>query len=332
MFNILPGNNWDEFLYDLIFIYLGLTLAYTIYSLIRMYIIEKRTNDVASGRARMLKLQKEGRYTQIPVYSMEEMSQDKNKEDVRLFCFPNDTGEKSKVLLILPGGGYAHCCTKEEGYPVAAALNEAGYTAFILEYRTGRKCTPFGPVEDVGRALQFIQMNQDKFNVTMENYAIIGFSAGGNLAAMFASHKYGYMDFNLPKPACVILGYPWTCVNDWLQHPYWNIWIGIMGIWLSNRGSIHMFGINHMIKGRAALDVQKYIAEDYPPVFMFSGSHDVLVPASRHADVFDECLDKYDVKHVYQKYFGLPHGIGLGKNTKAEKWLKEALEFWESNC
>ena len=325
----LPGDTISEFLYALLVVYLILSLVLTLYSVIRMRLVEKKTNDVKSGRNRVLELRKQGRYTQMPVYSIEEMGADKHKEDVRLFCFPNDAGKKSKFIIILPGGGYAHCCTKEEGYPVAAALNEMGYTAFILEYRTGLDCTPFGPMEDLGNALKLISNNQDKFNVTMDDYAIMGFSAGGNLASIFASHEHGYEEFGVPRPKTVILGYPWTAVNDWLSHTYWNIWFGLMGIWLSFRGNFYMFGFKHIKLGKGALDVKRYIDSDFPDTYMFSGSLDILVPASRHADTLEEAFKKNGVRYKYQKYFGLPHGIGLGKNTRAQGWLQEAVDFWE---
>ncbi len=323
------GNTSGEIARNILIIYLALTLIYTLYSIIRMYYIEHKTNDVALGRKRLVELHKSGRFVSIPVYSMDEMKEDKHLEDVRLIRFPNDTGEQKPFVMILPGGGYAHLCTKEEGYPVAAAFNTMGYTAFILEYRTGLKCTPFGPMEDVGQALRLIADNADKWNVTMEGYALVGFSAGGNLAAIFASNYHGYRDYDLPKPATIMLGYPWTCVNDWLRHPYWNIWIGLLGLWLSNRGSIFMFGPHHMIKGRRSLDAQRYVEDDYPPVYMFSGSQDTLVPASRHADVFAESLEAHGISYQYDKFFGLPHGIGLAKGTKAEVWLQHAVDFWK---
>ena len=43
---------------------------------------------------------------------------------------------------------------------------------------------------DLGIALKLISDNLDKFNVVMDDYALIGFSAGGNLAGIFASHKF----------------------------------------------------------------------------------------------------------------------------------------------
>ena len=326
----LFANGIGETIRTLLIAYLIFTFLFTVYSIARMYYIEHKSNDRKGGRARVKALQATGRLMQFPVYSMEEMGRDKHKRDVKLMFFPADTPKSKRFAMILPGGGYAHLCTKQEGYPVAAALNRMGVNAFVLEYRAGRDCEPFAPMEDLGVALRLIQDNLEKFNVEMDKYALIGFSAGGNLAGIFASDSHGYLDYDLPKPGAVILGYPWTCVNDWLHHPYWNIWIGLMGIWLSNRGSFYMFGVRHMRKGRELLDVQKYIKEDYPPTFMYSGSWDVLVPASRHADVFDTALKKNDIKHIYEKYFGVPHGIGLGIHTKAEGWLERAVDFWAS--
>ncbi len=331
MHNIyLFANGMGETIRTLIVAYFLLSFVFTIYSIGRMYYIEHKSNDVKGGRARMKALQATGRFIQMPVYSMQEMAQYKKKRDVKLMFFPADAPRDKRFIMILPGGGYAHVCTKEEGYPVAAALNRMGINAFILEYRTGHDCETFAPMQDLGEALSLIRDNQEKFNVTLDGYALMGFSAGGNLAGIFASHKFGYMDYQLPRPAAIILGYPWTCVNDWLNHPYWNIWIGLVGVWLSNRGSYYMFGIRHIRKGREILDVKNYIEDDYPPTFMYSGSWDVLVPASRHADVFESALKTHNVKHVYEKYFGVPHGIGLGLHTKAEGWLNNAVDFWDN--
>lgn len=328
----LFANGLGEAIRTIIFVYLILTFVFTVYSIARMYYIEHISNDVKGGRARVKELKATGRFSQIPVYSMEEMKTNKHKRDVRLMYFPADNPTSKKFAMILPGGGYAHLCTKQEGYPVAAALNKKGINAFVLEYRAGRDCEPFAPMEDLGMALRLIQDNLEKFDVVMEGYSLIGFSAGGNLAGIFSSHKFGYLDYQLPKPTTIILGYPWTCVNDWLQHPYWNIWIGLMGVWLSNRGSFYMFGISKIKSGRRLLDVQKYIEDDYPSTFMFSGSWDVLVPASRHADVFEAALTEHNVNHIYEKYFGVPHGIGLGRKTKAAGWLDKAVLFWEGFC
>ncbi len=328
--SLFPGGSIKNFIIYVLITWLIFSFILTIYLIVRMYIIEHKANDIKYGRQRILFLRKAGKFKQMPIYSMEEMHRNKKLEDVRLSVFPNYTGVRDRFVLILPGGGYAHCCTKQEGYPTAAYFNELGYTAFVLEYRTGFKCSPYGPMEDVAKALQFIEKHQLEFNVFMEDYALVGFSAGGNLASIFASdtHEHGYKALGSKRPGTVILGYPWTNVSHWAQHPYWNIWIGLLGIWLSERGFFYMFGLNHTTNKRKSLCVQYYISENYPPTFLMSGGIDMLVPASRHADILKAALDEKGIKNEYKMFFRLPHGIGIGRNTPAQNWLTEAASFW----
>ena len=327
----MPGNTWGEIIYNFIIIYLVLSFALTCYSVIRMYVVKHHCNGIKYGKKRIKNLVSQGRFRQMPIYSMEEVRENKDLRTVRPSFFPNDTGEKTRYVLILPGGGYAHCVTTEEGYPVAAKLNEMGYSVFVLEYRTRFHCSAYAPMEDVSRAVKYIEEHKEEFNVDTKDYALCGFSAGGNLAGVYAGHQHGYDHYGTEKPGAIILGYPWTNISHWLDHPYWNIWKGLLGIWLSERGLIYMFRMHRSREKLDSLCVQKQVTPDYPPTYMFSGGRDVLVPASHHAEVLEDALEEQGVRYKYRRFFSLPHGIGLGLGTKAEGWLKEAVKFWEES-
>ncbi len=327
----MPGNTWGEILYNFIIIYLVLTFVYTLYAVIRMYVVKHRCNGVSYGKARIKKLVSEGRFKQVPIYSLDEIRANKDLRSVRLSVFPNNTGERTKYVLILPGGGYAHCVTREEGYPVAAKFNDMGYSVFVLEYRTGFQCSAYAPMEDVAQAIRYIEAHQEEFNVELDNYALCGFSAGGNLAGIYGSLSHGYKDYGTRKPGALMLGYPWTNMQHWMDHPYWNIWKGLLGIWLSERGFIYMFGRHSSLEKRRSLCVQNVVTPDYPPTYMFSGGRDVLVPASHHAEILEKALEDQGVTYKYRRYVTLPHGIGLGLGTGAENWILEAVKFWENN-
>lgn len=323
---------WADSIGQLILIllrdYLLFTLSLTIALIIHMYAVERKANDRKRGRARIDALLSAGRYRQIPLYTNEEIQDNKALGVVRLTVFPNDTGEKKKYAIVCPGGGYAHLCTKQEGYPVAAYLNELGYTAFLLEYRTGRKCSPHAPMHDLYRAVKHITEHADEYNVEKEDYAVIGFSAGGNLAGIYGSAIYGFEKYGTIKPGALIMGYPWTNVNHWLSHPYWNPWQALLSVWVSERCNWFMFGFPTKKADRESLCVQNFITETYPPVFMYAGGQDILVPAWAHMDVLEKALKTYGVPYEYKKYFRIPHGIGLGVNTEADGWLDEAVAFW----
>ena len=312
-------------------VYLILSFLLTVFSVVRMYVIDAFACNKKKGLQRMELLRSQGRFSQYPIYTMEEIAEKKKRGAVRLSVFLNDTGKRSRCVIVCPGGGYAHLCTTKEGYPVAAKLNEMGYTAFVLEYRAGLDCSSHAPMHDLAAAVRFPSARAAQFNVDMDGYAVVGFSAGGNLAGIFGGKAWGYEKYNAPKPGCLIMGYPWTNVNHWMKHPYWNIWVALMGIWLSERGNIYMFGPKGHFnkKKRDSLCVQKWITPDYPPVYMFGSGNDVLVPTAAHLDVLAKALKENGVPYKYDKFFGLPHGVGLGYHTNAEGWLDTAVQFWE---
>jgi acetyl esterase/lipase len=326
----LSSDSIGQLLFSILKVYLLLSFVWTWVLLIHMYAVERRVNDREKGKKRIIELSKQGRWKQTPLYSMQEIRSKKALAEVRLSVFPNDTGEKRKYAIVCPGGGYAHLTTIQEAYPVAARLNELGYTAFVLEYRTGVHCSDYAPMHDLSRAISHITEHAEEYHVIPDDYAIIGFSAGGNLAGIYGTHEYGYEKYGTKKPGALILGYPWTNVNHWLRHPYWNIWQGLMGIWFSERGNVFMFGFRNTKENRESLCVQNWITEDYPPVYMFAGGQDIIVPANAHTDVLHRALQIYGVKHIYQKYFRIPHGIGLGVGSEADGWLEEAIHFWET--
>lgn len=317
---------------QVIIIYLILSLALTVFMMARMYWVDHKATNKKLGKARVQDLKRAGRWRQLPLYTMEEIQADKKLGDVRLTIFPCDSGKRGKYAIVLPGGGYAHVITDTEGYSVAAKLNEDGITAFVLEYRTGFSCSDHAPMRDLARCVRFITEHADSFNVDPAGYALIGFSAGGNLAGIYGTRKYGWHLYGTEKPGTLILGYPWSNINHWMQHPYWNIWEGLIGIWFQERGNFFMFRTHQGKEKRDSLCVQKWIDDDYPPVYMFTGDDDILVKAGAHTDVLAKALRKKNIPLLYQRFFQVPHGVGLGIGTNAEGWLEEALEFWKKEA
>ena len=155
---MLPGETIGEILLNIVKIYLILSFLLTCYSVIRMYVIRHRATAVKYGKERIQQLIEQGRFRQLPLYTMDEISQKKSLGEVRLSIFPNDTGERRKYVIVCPGGGYAHCVTGQEGYwpgkgllllvqlpvvPVGAADRSAGSApaAGHRPYPCGRRRT-----------------------------------------------------------------------------------------------------------------------------------------------------------------------------------------------
>lgn len=90
------------------------------------------------------------------------------------------------AVLITPGGGYRYVVIDKEGYELARWLAERGVTAFVLFYRLphqGWASGPDTPLADAQRAMRLIRQRASSFRVDPARVGIIGFSAGGHVAA-----------------------------------------------------------------------------------------------------------------------------------------------------
>ncbi|MFY0713639.1 alpha/beta hydrolase [Seonamhaeicola sp. NFXS20] len=84
-------------------------------------------------------------------------------------------------IIICPGGGYKILAINKEGTEIAKWLNSLGYTAFVLQYRVPQKRE--GALQDLQRAIKWVRSNTALYNLDDERIGVMGFSAGGHLAA-----------------------------------------------------------------------------------------------------------------------------------------------------
>ena len=113
--------------------------------------------------------------------------------------------KNAPVVIVAPGGGYRMVASFIEGIPVAEYFQGKGFNAFVLRYHVKAKARFPSPTEDIAHALKEVQ---EKYDLSLNNYALCGFSAGGHMCALFGTKEYGYGKYNFPKPNTLILAYP----------------------------------------------------------------------------------------------------------------------------
>jgi len=98
------------------------------------------------------------------------------------------------AIVICPGGGHSNLAIEHEGHNVGKWLADNGIAGFVLKYRLAReKGSPYTIEEhafqDAERALRLVRAQSKEWNVNPARIGIMGFSAGGELAAL-ASTRY----------------------------------------------------------------------------------------------------------------------------------------------
>ena len=223
--------------------------------------------------------------------------------NVTLTAYLQDVGgefggiDKRPAVLILPGGGYAMCSDREAD-PVAFPYLKAGYQAFILRYSVGKDSVWPNPLNDYEEAMALIREKSDEWHVISDRIAVIGFSAGGHLAACAAT-----MSKNRPNAA--ILGYP---VID---------------------------GDCVAVYESTAPDAAKAVDEKTCPCFVFTARTDSVVPVANTVHFLD-ALTRNDVIYESHIYSHGPHGFSTCDSSlqdlsvicsRAPRWVEDSVEW-----
>ncbi len=104
------------------------------------------------------------------------------------------------AVIICPGGGHSKLCLGHEGYALAEWFRDRGVAAFVLKYRLAREkgstyTIPDHAMADTRRALRLVRSRAAEWHINTDRLGILGFSAGGELAAYVAmKHDPGKKD------------------------------------------------------------------------------------------------------------------------------------------
>lgn len=242
-----------------------------------------------------------------------ERQRDPAKELTGLAAFT--LARKSKFVVICPGGAYGAVCTMLEGYPLAKELNELGYAAFVVNYRVGRDAKQVNPMEDLSKAIWHILHHAEEFNLDIEGYGVMGFSAGAHLAGCFGLPELGYQKYELPKPGMLILGYPVITMTEKTN--------------LATRrnllGEEHQFDPELIEK----YSIEKHVTAEYPPTFVWQCDGDDAVPVENSALLAGRLRER-GVRFEYELFHHNTHGLRFDVGEHERLWVRRAVYFWEN--
>lgn len=113
---------------------------------------------------------------------------------------PDKAKSTGTAVIICPGGGHSKLCLGHEGYALAEWFRDRGIAAFVLKYRLAREKESAYTIQDhamadTRRAIRMVRSRASEWHIKPDRIGILGFSAGGELAAYAAmKHDAGQKD------------------------------------------------------------------------------------------------------------------------------------------
>jgi acetyl esterase/lipase len=107
---------------------------------------------------------------------------------LKLDVFYNIEKEKplKTAIIIIHGGGW-RSGSRTQHYPLAQKLAHLGYVCFTPEYRLSTEALFPAAIYDVKSAIRWVRKNASKYNIDPNRIAVLGFSAGGEMASFMGT-------------------------------------------------------------------------------------------------------------------------------------------------
>ena len=220
----------------------------------------------------------------------------------QIIPFPASGPAARPAVLVLPGGGYSILAADLEGDEIARWLNGLGFSAFVLHYRVPDNRT--GAFQDAQRAMSLLRAHAKDYDIDPKRLGVLGFSAGGHLAARLAS---GFGTLSYPpvgddadsasrRPDFCVLVYPAYLVDAKTGH--------------------------------VAAEVQP--RKETPPTFITQTRDDPYFDADTYADALVQA-GVPTTKAIYDKG-GHGYGLRLPAADQAHAWSAEAGKWLQTQA
>lgn len=227
------------------------------------------------------------------------------------------------AIVICPGGGYAFLSYDHEGTEIAKAFNEIGVAAFVLKYRLPSdaimKDKSIGPLQDAQMAIKTVREGAAKWNLNPQKIGIIGFSAGGSLAALTGSHfdnaKISNTNNTSLRPDFMVLLYPVISMTDSLTH----------------KGSHdNLLGSTPTSEQISYFSNEVNVTPNTPPTMLVHAEDDNVVNV-KNSLYYYQALLKNKVPAELIIYPKGGHGFGLNNKTTPDKWMDNCKNWMIGN-
>ena len=231
-----------------------------------------------------------------------------NTSEATLRIYPADPAlDTGLAAVVCPGGGYACLAIGHEGHAIARWLASQGVTAAVLKYRMPEG-HPEVPLEDAEQALRIMQgLEAGATGFTPDRVGIVGFSAGGHLAASVST-------LGAVRPAFAVLFYPVVTTDDDATH----------------RGSVDcLLGPDPAPELLVRYALERQVDDATPPTLLLLSDDDRGVPPANSLRYY-EALKARGIPASMHIYPSGGHGWGCRDDFRYKTAWQQAVLDWLS--
>lgn len=242
-----------------------------------------------------------------------------------------EIGEKSfPAVIICPGGGYDYLSDRENE-PIALRYAGNGVQAFVLRYSCVNKKFPTAVLEIAG-AVKYVRDNHNKYQVDKNRIFVLGFSAGGHLAASL-SNFYDKEIVTKPlgvtadeiKPDGCVLAYPVITSDSEFTHE--SSVLNLIGDDKTSQEALEL---------RELVSLENRVSHATPPTFIWHTADDSAVPVENSLR-YMTALSKHKIPFESHIYEWGNHGLSLCNYQTScgdyqiipvnEKWVDHSIAW-----
>ena len=219
------------------------------------------------------------------------------------------------ALIICAGGAYRWLSPREKD-PVALCFAALGYQTFLIEYAVGERAAELRPLRELAECVRHVREHAAEWHIEKEHVAVLGFSAGGHLAASLGI-LWNHAALRLGescRPDALVLCYPVITAGDFAhRESIDNVTGGDAGL-------------------RELLSLEKQVTGDMPPSFLWHCVGDESVPVENSL-LLAEAMQRAGVAYECHLFAGGAHGISMCNrevetpNPEAAAWV-ELCKIW----
>lgn len=243
-----------------------------------------------------------------------------------LTAYLHEDEQARPAMVVVPGGGYA-MVSPTEGEIVAKKFYHAGYQAFVLTYTTNMfriKALEKQPLKDISRAVRYVRKHAGELKIKDNMVVCCGFSAGAHLAGSLAVH-YGDVELNYEpyaeisnQPDAVLLSYPVITSGEYAHGDSFEL----------------LLGLEPTEEQLAWASLEKQVAPDTPPAFLWQTLTDELVPVENSILYAKACRENH-VPCELHLFMNGNHGMSLAdedwaSNNIGEGSLYTMAQQWQT--